>query len=101
MLTLNITTFLVKEFMDSWNYRILAFKHPRRPNSIYFECRTVYYTDDVPNAFTAEPAVLYGLNKKSLRWELNALKEAMSKPILWGEEGKFPRKYKRLKKKVE
>jgi len=87
--------------MISYNYRILAFISPRRPAEVYFECRTVYYTDGIPTSVTFEATTLYGMNKKSLRWELNAMKEAMTKPILWGEKDRFPEKYKRLKKKAE
>lgn len=85
--------------MATWNFRILAFIDKRRPEKIYFECRTVYYTDNVPTSFCEEGTTLYGMNKKSLRWQFNAMKEAMTKPILWGGD-KFPKKYKRLKKKV-
>jgi hypothetical protein len=85
--------------MKTWDFRILAFVNEHIPEESYFECRTVYYKDGKLQSYGDPAPTLYGSTKKALRWQFNAMKRAMSEPILWGDD-KFPKKYKRLKKKV-
>ena len=85
--------------MSCWNYRVLAFM--QKNDTIFFELHTVYYEepDGKADGYGAPVVGLTGTTKKSLRWELNAMKKALEKPILWGDESKFPKEYKKLKKK--
>lgn len=85
--------------MSCWNYRVLAFT--QKNGSISFEVHSTYYEEpgSEPNGYSAPVSGIMGSTKKTLRWELNEMKKALERPILWGDEDKFPKKYKKLKKK--
>ena len=83
----------------NWNYRILAFTQPNE--SVHFEVRCVYYNEDgVTCGYNIESPVLIENTKKGMRLKLTAIKKAVEKPVLWGDEGKFFKVYKKLKKKI-
>ena len=76
--------------MSTWNYRLLAFEHKGEP---YFEIYEVFYNEDgVPDGCTQHSVTVGGENKKAIKWVLKKMKEALKKPILWGDD-RFPEEY--------
>ena len=85
----------------SWNHRVLAFTQPDK--SIYFEVHEVYYdknNNNEPIGYGSKVSAISGDSKKDLRWQINAIKKALEKPVLWGDESQEMKVYKKLKKKV-
>lgn len=85
-----------------WNFRVLAFteKHLDGEEELYFEIHSVYYDKDgKPNGFGEPGSTVYSDCIKGIKWTLKVMKEAAKKPVLWGDKGKFPKKYKNEKKK--
>jgi hypothetical protein len=79
-----------------WNYRLLAFLDK---DGTIFEVRPVYYTDNKPTSFGDPGYPIGGTSVKNTRIIAKAMMKALEKPVLWGELDKFPKKYKKLKKK--
>lgn len=76
-----------------WNYRILAFEEAGDPDP-FFVMYEVYYENGKPIGYGAE-ANLLGHSKKELKKIIKYQKEAIKKPILWGDE-RFPKQFKKL-----
>ena len=74
----------------SWNHRILAHENN---GEIYLKVHEVYYENEIPNGYTANPITIGGENLEALKWTLNKIKLAIKKPILFAGE-KFPNEYK-------
>lgn len=76
-----------------WNYRVLAFED-KKSKEVELRIAEVYYVDGActkPNAYgDANPVSTEGL--EGLKWLLDRQKEALEKPILWGDE-RFPNEY--------
>lgn len=83
----------------SWNYRVLAFSFPE----LYFEVRTVYYSDGKPVYFGDPGHPIGSSTLKGTRLTAKNMLKALEKPVLWGniagEKNLFPNKYKKLKTK--
>ena len=74
----------------SWNHRILAHENN---GEVYFQMHGVYYKEEVPNGYTANPITVGSETSKGIKWTLNKMQEAVKKPILWAGE-KFPNEFK-------
>ena len=74
----------------SWNHRILAHENN---GEVYFQLHEVYYKDEVPNSYTANPITVGSESLKGIKWTLNKMQDAVKKPILWAGE-KFPNECK-------
>jgi hypothetical protein len=70
----------------SWNHRILAHENN---GEVYFQLHEVYYKNEVPDGYTANPISVGSETLKGIKWTLNKMQEAVKKPILWACE-KFP-----------
>lgn len=80
-----------KQQMSGWNYRVMAHDHKGEP---YFQIHDVYYNKkNKPDGYTRNPSQLGAEDIEGLQWTLDAMKEALSKPILWAGH-KFPLEYK-------
>ena len=73
-----------------WNYRVLAFTID---GDVYFDIREVHYRHEKPELYSTSSSLIESDSIKSLNWTLNRMKEALKKPILWGDE-RFPPEYK-------
>jgi hypothetical protein len=82
------------------NYRILAFTQPS--GEVIFTVKTVQYdANEEPICFTeGEDVLVVDTNRKELCTKLKLMKKASERPILWGDEGKLFKVYKKLKKKT-
>jgi len=67
----------------SWNYRILAHENN---GEIFFQLHEVYYKEEIPNGYTANPITVGSETLKGIKWTLNKMQEAAKKPILWAGE---------------
>lgn len=67
----------------SWNHRILAHENN---GEIYFQLHEVYYTNEVPDGYTANPITVGSESIKGIKWTLNKMQEAIKKPVLWAGE---------------
>ena len=77
-----------------WNYRVLA---DDSCGDVVFEIYEVYYDKNGnPNGYSEKPSVVISDNKKGLRWQMNAMKKALDKPVLFSGD-KFPKEYKNTK----
>lgn len=66
--------------MSVWNYRLIRHDHPEEP---YIEVVEMHYSDEaatVPNGYGE--AKVGGSSIKEIKWQLNRMREALSKPIL-------------------
>ena len=63
----------------SWNHRILAHENN---GEIYFQLHEVYYTNEVPDGYTANPITVGSETIKGIKWTLNKMQEAIKKRIL-------------------
>lgn len=80
-----------KQQMSGWNYRVMAHEHK---GEIYFQIHDVYYNKKrKPNSYTRDPSWVGSETIEGMQWTLDAMKEALSKPILWAGH-KFPLEYK-------
>lgn len=71
----------------SWNYRVLATEHN---GELYLRIHEVFYNaDNEPDGYSAEPMSAQGESIPSIRKDLRKMKEALKKPVLWGDE-RFP-----------
>lgn len=87
--------------MTHWNYRLLA---RTVSNEIEFGIYEVYYENDEPVSCSTNPIYpsTYGSDENfldSIKWELNAMKLAVEKPILDYDD--FPKKYDIRRKKLQ
>jgi hypothetical protein len=65
----------------SWNYRII--RHNKDTKNQYFAIHEVFYNKkDKPILCSKEPIVLLSEEIKGIKWDLNAMKRALKKPIL-------------------
>lgn len=75
----------------SWNYRLMA--TPDGNEGMWFEIHEVYYDEEgKPKNYTTIPAEISGNNIDDIMFSLNAMKEAVNRPILWMEEN-FPEEF--------
>ena len=74
----------------SWNHRILAHENN---GEVYFQLHEVYYKEEIPDGYTANPITVGSETLKGIKWTLNKMQEAVKKPILWAGE-KFPNECK-------
>lgn len=75
----------------AWNHRVLAKIYPS--GDVEFDIHEVYYDErGEPNAYTENPISVGGDSIKSLRWQLNKMKECLKKPILYHGD-RFPEIY--------
>ena len=69
-------------------------------SEIEFAIHSVYYNDyGTPNGYGPEQTVI-GDSVKSVKWNLNRMKEAAKKPVLWSGD-KFPEIYEQQIKNKE
>lgn len=61
----------------SWNHRILAHKNN---GEVYFQLHEVYYTNGVPNGYTADPITVGSETLEGMKWTLNKMQKAIKKP---------------------
>jgi hypothetical protein len=81
------------------DYRILAFTQPDK--TVLFTVREITYSEDgQPNNHTDFAPLLIGLTKKELCIKLKDIKKASEKPVLWGDEKRWGKVYKKLKNKL-
>lgn len=89
----------------NWNHRLMARTYPGT-SEIVIEMYEVYYDkNDIPNGCSTNPqSVMYHCVEdeensddilKSLTRCSDIMIKAMSKPILWYDDGKFPNEYKK------
>lgn len=86
-----------KRRTNYWNFRVLAFtqKHSNGEEDVYFEIHSVYYDKkDRPNGFGEPSSPVCSDELKGIKWTLKMMKLSLKKPVLWGDEGKFPKEYK-------
>lgn len=86
----------------TFNFRVLAFPTdiPNLPEKLaerykdYYDLRIceVHYNNDIPHAY-AEAQTVNGETVKGIRWRLNKMKIALSKPILYAGD-RFPEEFK-------
>jgi hypothetical protein len=89
--------------MLHWNYRILAKKVS---DEVQYGIHEVHYEDDIPVGCTENPVypITFGDEGdpiENLKWQLDAIKLALEKPIL--DYDNFPKVYTKYyrKKKLE
>jgi hypothetical protein len=83
-----------------WDYRILAFTQP--DTSVLFTVREITYNEDnQPSDHTDFAPLLIANTRKGLCLKIKAIKKASEKPVLWGDQEKLFKVYKKLKKKNE
>ena len=80
-----------------WNYRVLAHEcSPEEGIDVYMQLHEVYYKEDVPDSYTVNSVSIGSENIKGMNWQLNKMKLALKKPILWAGD-RWPEEYKPLK----
>lgn len=79
--------------MGHWNYRVMAFKYAYI-NDVYFEIREVHYDGNKPTAYSAVTAKPFSDTTDGLAWQIKEMRACLKKPILYGDEGLFPKIYK-------
>ena len=63
-----------------WNYRVLAHK---QFDEVYFYIHEVYYDEEGnPDGYVEIPVSPQSEEIKGMRWQLNKMNEALSKPII-------------------
>jgi hypothetical protein len=83
--------------MEHWNYRVLARKISFETSTeIQYGMYEVHYKNDIPIACTEFPVYPLSFNSdedpiESLKWQLDAMKLALEKPILNYDD--FPNEY--------
>jgi hypothetical protein len=77
----------------SWNYRVLAHKDD---DDVMLMIHEVYYDENgKPNSYTVNPVPVRGEDLDALKFSLEKMNEALTKPILWyGSD--FPKEYEKL-----
>jgi hypothetical protein len=84
-----------KKPKNYWNYRVMVIKVGKEKIYGMYE---VYYKNDKPESYSAEPVRLETLEDiKQIKWLLKKFKEATKKPIIW-TGSKFPQEVKQSKK---
>ncbi len=77
-----------------WNHRVLAKIYSS--GDVEFNIHEVYYDErGEPNGYTENPVSIGGDDIKSLRWQLNKMKECLKKPILYCGD-RFPEIYENV-----
>ena len=75
----------------SWNYRIMAWTQEENP---YLQIHSVYYDEKgKPKNYSERGEWAGGDTLKEIESELELMKLALKKPILWAGD-KFPKEYK-------
>ena len=83
-----------------WEYRILAFTQPDK--TVFFKLLRVNYNDNsIPIGNAIISPILTKASKKELCLCLKLIKKASEKPVLWGDQEKLFKVYKKLRKKNE
>ena len=80
----------------SWNLRVLVTESPTigGENGYNYAIHEVYYNSKgVPNASTKRSINVSAEDMDGLEWYVNKMKEALNKPILWGDH-RFPQEFK-------
>ena len=74
----------------SWNHRVIAYREGRE---FWYQIHEVYYDENgVPEMYTKGAVTVVASTFKALDWQLDRLKECLSKPILSAEN--FPEEFK-------
>ena len=61
---------------------------------LYYSVRSVYYNGDgVADGYSSVDATVMGDDLVGIGWTMKKMKEALKKPILWGDH-RFPAEYK-------
>lgn len=94
--------------MSHWNYRILA-THIQDSgelgkHDVRFAIHEVHYDDDIPVGFTENPVYPITFDGEgdpieSLKWQFDAMKTALDKPIL--DYDNFPNVYQKYYRKTK
>ena len=75
-----------------WNYRILA--KICSNDEVSFGVYSVYYDENgKPDGYSANPVEMSAEDIEYIRFDLDKMKEALDKPVLWEGE-RFPEEYK-------
>ncbi len=75
-----------------WNYRVLAKK--QSDDSIFLDIYEVYYDEDGnPEYCTENPITVGGDDLEDIQWQLDKMRDALSKPVLNYDD--FPHEFKR------
>ena len=80
----------------TWNLRVIATMEPMIGGEpeVNFALHEVYYDKNGnPNALTKNPIRVSGESLEAIEWYIDKMKDALKKPILWGDE-KWPQEYK-------
>lgn len=79
----------------SWNLRVIATEEPMigGPAEIVLSLHEVYYgKDGKPNSLTKNPIRVSGESLEALEWYINKMKDALKKPIIWGDH-RWPQEF--------
>lgn len=78
----------------TWNYRILVHENDVET---YFQMHEVYYDEDGnPTSYTASPTHIGAESIEWVGWELEKMKEALTKPMFSTKD--FPTEYQEISK---
>ncbi len=76
----------------TWNYRVLAF--PYKEEVVFQICEVYYNEKGEPKSYVKDKSLSTTEGIKGLKWIIERHKEAIKKPILFGDD-KFPLEYKK------
>lgn len=75
----------------SWNHRLMV--QPDGSGGMWFEIHEVYYSEEgKPGSYVTTPSDISGGDIDDIMFSLNAMKDAINKPILWMGD-KFPEEF--------
>ena len=81
--------------MKTWNYRVLAFESTHfGKKEIYFSVIIVHYKKEKPVSYSEDTSSPGGSTIKETKSDMNNMRQAFSKPVLWGGY-RFPEGYKK------
>jgi len=81
--------------MKTWNYRVLAFESTHfGKKEIHFNVETVHYKKEIPITYSETTSSPGGSTIKEAKMDMNNMRQAFSKPVLWGGY-RFPEEYKK------
>lgn len=63
----------------SWNYRVLNYDDN---GELYYKIHEVYYENEIPNAYSTNPATIEGDSLEELSIVFNQMILSLNKPIL-------------------
>lgn len=72
-----------------WNYRLIAKDYQ---GDVWFDVHEVYYTNGVPDGYTANPVTVGGDSIAGVVLQLKMIQEDIVQPPLWGGY-RFPEEY--------